>query len=159
MNFLLMWQFQHFLSITFVNTWQQERAFMSFRADGKVGRGGPAMDCRGALRRHKRQQLALVSQMLVAPDGKHGHLTPRRTEKNATEWSKNTLKKLLAGLEFESAGTIEPPLSLCCAHITGLLTGLTDLTQKANATRPRSAASRARRRQGMLDASMYTRRV
>ena len=152
MNFLLIWQFQHFLSITFVNTWQQQRAFMSFRADGKVGRGGPAMDCRGALRRHKRQQLALVSQMLVAPDGKHGHLTPRRTEKNATEWSKNTLKKLLAGLEFESAGTIEPPLSLC-AHITGLL------TQRANATRPRSAASRARRRQGMLDASMYTRRV
>ena len=33
-------------------------------------------------------------------------LTRHRTEKNATEWSKNTLKKLLAGLEFESAGMV-----------------------------------------------------
>lgn len=65
------------------------------------------MDRRGAPGREECQQLALVRAGAVQCAGRMAPTAcpvARRTEKNATSWSKSTLEQLLTGVHFEQPG-------------------------------------------------------
>lgn len=100
---------------------------MAGQRHGQVGAGGPALDRGGARGRHQRQQLALVSRGARpgrgrrprgwggpgrarfcppprpprARDGPPGAALPRRTERDASNWSSERLKALLLPVRVE----------------------------------------------------------
>ena len=82
-----------------------------------MGPGRPSLDCRGASRRHQRQQLALVTRILFYSHNLQQYSVYEKTasavlpfillcrcsraEKDASSWSKDKLKSLLVGLKFD----------------------------------------------------------